>query len=724
MSKTIKQPSVKGVVKVPVIMQLEALECGAACLTMIAAYYGKWLPLEQVRTDCGVSRDGSKAVNLLKAARHYGFQADGYRYSVEALHTQGQFPCIIHWNFNHFVVLCGFKNGKAYLNDPARGNVAVPMDVFDESFTGVCLTFAPSESFVPSGKPSSMLAFAARRLKGTGTAIALSVGFSVITALISLIHPAFDRVYVDRLLTGVNTDWIMPFLIGFAIFSIIQVIATAVQSIYQLRINGKMAAVGSTAYMWKILHLPLVFFTQRMAGDIQSRQSSNASIANSLIQTFAPLVLQAFMAVFYLVVMIRYSLSLTLIGLGSMVLNALVSQFISAKRVNVTRVSMREEAKLSSTTVSGIQMIETIKSSGAERGFFSKWAGHQAGVSRQEMRFAELDHYLGMIPQFVSLVSDLLVQVVGVSLVMQGEFTVGMVMAFQGLLSSFISPAMTLVSAGQTIQEMRTMMERVDDVMEYPSDHTFAEESSANEETQKLSGHIEMKNVVFGYSPLEKPLLTDFSLTLQPGRSVAIVGGSGCGKSTVSKLISGLYQPWSGEILFDGKPMKKIDADTFHSSLAVVDQDIILFEDTIANNIKMWDTSIEDFEMILAARDAQIHDAIMERPEGYRYKLTEGGRDFSGGQRQRIEIARVLAQDPTIIVLDEATSALDAVTENRVVRAIRDRGVACLVIAHRLSTIRSCDEIIVMNHGEIVDRGTHAELMARCEMYHDLIANE
>ena len=335
----------------------------------------------------------------------------------------------------------------------------------------------------------------------------------------------------------------------------------------------------------------------------------------------------------------------------------------------------------------------------------------------------KIDQYLGMIPQFINTLANNAVLFLGVYLAFQGEFTVGMIMAFQGFLSSFMAPAMTLVSAGQTVQEMRTQMERVDDVMEYPDESVFSE-SVVTDNTQKLSGSIEMKNVVFGYSPLAEPLIKDFNMTVSPGKSIAIVGGSGCGKSTVSKLISGIYSPWSGEILFDGKPMSQIPKNVFRGSLAVVDQDIILFEDTIANNIKMWDNSIEDFEMILAARDAQIHDDIMQRPKGYQHKLIEGGKDFSGGQRQRIEIARAFAQDPTIIILDEATSALDAKTEYEVVKAIRNRGITCIVIAHRLSTIRSCDEILVMEHGEIKDRGTHKELMEKSKIYNDLVSAE
>lgn len=718
----LKQPITKGVAKVPVVMQLEALECGAASLCMILAYYDKWIPLEQVREDCGVSRDGSNARNVLKAARFYGLEAKGYRYEPESLKEHGSFPCIIHWNFNHFVVLDGFRGGKAYLNDPAKGAYSVSMETFDESFTGICLQFAPTEAFVPSGKPISMFSFAAKRLAGTGTAIVFTVLTGVIAAVMGFIQPALSRVFLDHLINGKDPSWAVPFLVILGVFNLIQIIMSALQAIYSLRINGKMAAVGNATYMWKILKLPMHFFSQRMAGDIQERQSANASIANMLINTFAPLVLDTFMMLLYLVIMIRYSVVLTIVGLTSLLINALVSSYISKKRINVTRVSMRDSAKLSSATVAGISMIETIKASGAENGYFKRWSGYQASVNTQQVKFMKMNQYLGMVPQFVSMLADNVVLFLGVYLTMQGKFTVGMIMAFQGFLSSFMSPAMNLVSAGQTLQEMRTQMERVDDVMEYREDSVFAEEST--EECQKLSGEIELKNVVFGYSPLADPLITDFNLSIKPGMSVAIVGASGCGKSTMSKLIAGLYKPWSGDIKFDGRTMDQIPKNVFRGSLAVVDQEVILFEDTIANNIKMWDDSIEDFEMILAAHDAQIHEDIMQRPRGYQHKLIEGGKDFSGGQRQRIEIARALAQDPTIVILDEATSALDANTEYGVVKAIHDRGITCVVIAHRLSTIRSCDEIIVMNHGEIVDRGTHDELMEKSTIYQDLVRSE
>ena len=721
----IKKPVSGGVAKVPVVMQMEALECGAASLAMILAYYDKWIPLEQVRSDCGVSRDGSNAANVLRAARSYGMIAKGYRYEPEELKKYGKFPCIVHWNFNHFVVLNGFKKDKAVLNDPAKGNYTVSMKVFDESFTGICLMFEPGDNFEPSGKPKSMMSFARERMKGSAVAVAFVILTSIISNLIGIINPAFSRIFLDRLLTGVNPEWFMPFIMALALIGIIQLVVSWISAVYSLKINGKMDAVGNTTFMWKVLRMPMEFFSQRMAGDICQRQSSNSNIAKTLVSTFAPLLLNTIMMIFYLVVMLRYSLVLTLIGLISIVVNFFVSRIISAKRVNITRVQMRDAGKLAGTTVAGIEMIETIKAAGAENGFFEKWAGYQASVNTAQVKYARLNQYLGLIPSAVSGITNIAVLMLGVYLVIQGEFTIGMVMAFQGFLSSFQAPAMTLISAGQTMQEMRTEMERIEDVMKYPTDVEYAEdEKDDGREYSKLSGNIELKNITFGYSKLAKPLISDFNLTLKPGKRIALVGGSGSGKSTIAKLISGLYKPWSGEILFDGKPMSEIDREVFTGSLAVVDQDIILFEDTIANNIKMWDKSIEDFEMIMAARDAQIHEDIMQRENGYQYKITEGGKDFSGGQRQRLEIARVLAQDPTIVILDEATSALDAKTEYEVVKAIKDRGITCIVVAHRLSTIRDCDEIIVLDYGEVKERGTHEELMKQGGLYTKLVTSE
>ena len=721
----IRRPVTKGAAKVPVIMQLEALECGAASLAMVLAYYGKWVPLEQVRGDCGVSRDGSNAKNVYLAAVNYGLNAKAYRRTPETLKSNGKFPCIIHWNFNHFVVLNGFKGKYAMINDPARGLVRVDAEEFDKAFTGVSLEFEPSENFVADGKRKSTVDFARKRLRGAGAATVFVMLTTVITSLFGIINPVMTQVFMDRLLTHKNDDWLLPFIGILSGLALIQIIVAWAQAVYSLRINGKMALVGSSTYMWKVLKMPMEFFSQRMAGDIQSRQVTNASIAETLVNTLSPLLINSIMLVVYLVFMLNKSVLLTAIGLSVMVMNVFLSRVISKKRINTTRVQMRDSAKLSSTTVAGIEMIETIKASGAEDGFFQKWSGYQASVNSQNVKIEKTNQIIGAIPTFLSTAASYAVLILGVLFAMNGDLTLGAVLMFQHFLDQFMSPAMTLVTAGQTIQEMRTQMERVEDVMEYPADKNVEIRVDAGKQgLGKLGGNIEMKNITFGYSRLAKPLIKDFSMSVKPGSRIAFVGASGSGKSTLSKLISGLYEPWEGEILFDGKPRTEYDRDVMTGSLAVVDQDITIFEDTVANNIKMWDESIQDFEMILAARDAQIHSDIMQRDGGYEYMLTEGGRNLSGGQRQRLEIARVLSQDPSIIILDEATSALDAKTEEDVVKAITDRGITCIVIAHRLSSIRDCDEIIVLEHGTVVERGTHSELMKLGGAYSELVTNE
>ena len=721
--KQVPKPIEKGVVKVPVVMQMEALECGAASLTMIMHFYKKWIPLEQARTDCGVSMDGANAKNIMIAARSYGMKSNAWRVEPEDLLEEGPFPCIIHWGFNHFVVLCGFKGKSAVINDPARGRVTVDWEEFDREFTGVCITFEPTEDFVPSGKPKSVFSYAKERLKGSGTAVAFVVLTTTISSLIGIISPAFSRTFLDRLLTGSNPEWLTPFMLLFGVMIVTSVVVGWISAVYSLRIQGKMTSYGSASYLWKVLRLPMQFFTQRLSADIADRQATNANIASTLVRTFAPLAIQAGMMVFYLVVMIRYSPLLSLIGVGAIVLNLGVSSIVTAKRINITRVQQRDAAKLSSATMSGISMIETIKSSGAENGFFGRWAGYQASVNSQSVQYTRLNLFLGTLPSAITAVANLAVLGIGVMLVVQGHFSKGMVMAFQSFLSSFMAPASSLISAGQSMQEMITQIERVDDVMSYQEDPAFSPREK-KEEYQKLSGAIELKDITFGYSRLGKPLITDFSMTVKPGQKIAFVGRTGCGKSTLAKLISGLYRPWSGSITFDGVPIEDIDRDVFIGSVSVIDQDITLFEDTVSENIKMWDDSIEDFEVTLAARDAGIYDDIVTRDGGFSHKLLDGGRDLSGGQRQRLEIARALSQDPTICIMDEATSALDARTEHEVIRSINDRGITCIIIAHRLSTIRSCDEIIVLDKGRIVERGTHDELFALGGMYTSLVSNE
>ncbi|GHU09591.1 NHLP family bacteriocin export ABC transporter peptidase/permease/ATPase [Spirochaetia bacterium] len=715
-------------VSCPQIMQMEALECGAASLAMVMAYHGKWVALEQVRADCGVSRDGSLAVNMVKAGRAYGFVSRGLRMEVEGL-KNAALPCIIHWNFNHFVVFRGFKGNRALINDPARGAVEIPLEEFSRSFTGIVLTFEKGEGFVPGGKRRGIMNFARSRLKGMFIPFIFILLTGIIGALTGIVNPVFSQIFMDRILGGTSPGWLYGLLAAMLGISLIQLVVRLFLSLYLLKIEGKFAVTANSQFLWHILRLPMEFFAQRMAGDLALRQRSNQGIAATLLQVMAPQILNLFMLIFYLLVMIRYSLLLTLVGLVSVSLNIIFARLISNKRISLSRPLARDMGRLAGSTVAGIDMIETLKASGAENGFFERWAGYQASANASLVRYIKTGELMGNIPSLLQKFSEILLLVFGVYLIMQGRFTTGMLLAFQGFMISFMEPVSSLVTAGQHIQEMRTDMERLEDVFEYPQEkrlaiHTTNADSPAQKSYQKLKGALSMKDVSFGYSKLAPPLIEHFNLELKPGASIALVGSSGCGKSTIAKLISGLYQPWSGEIQFDGIAIGELPREVITGSLGVVDQDIVIFEDTIANNIKVWDKSIEDFEMILAAKDAKIHEDVMLRENGYNYAMSEGGRDFSGGQRQRFEIARVLAQDPTIVILDEATSALDAKTEQEVAAAIKGRDITTILVAHRLSTIRDCDEIIVLDKGKVVERGTHEELLEREGFYKQLITTE
>ena len=707
--------------KVPTILQMEGVECGAASLAMVLAYFGKYRPLEELRAVCGVSRDGAKASNILKAARKYGLEAKGFRKEPETLKKMPM-PVIIHWNFSHFLVLEGFHKGRVYLNDPSSGRRAVSEEEFSNSFTGIVLTFAPTDQFEKDAKKPSIFSSLKTRLKGSETALVYVILVGLALVIPGLAIPVFSRIFVDDILLGGKTSWIPPLLLGMGITAVLRGLLTWIQQYYLLRLETKIALAASGRFLWHILKLPAEFFSQRYAGDITARMQSNDNVAKLLSGQLAVTVLNLLMIVFYFALMLQYNVILALVSLLIALINVLYLRFVSAKRVEQNQKLLQDRGKLFGSGSSGLQIIETLKATGSESDFFAKWSGYQTKALNAEQELGVSSQFLTVFPTFLTGINNTVVLALGGFLIMEGQMTIGMLVAFQSLMTSFISPVTAIVGLGAQLQEITGEMNRLDDVFKYPVDKDWEEPGTTTHyKGEKLEGFLELRGLTFGYSPLEPPLIEDFSLSLRPGSRVALVGGSGSGKSTVAKIIAGIYRPWSGEILFDGRPRRELPKALISNSLAMVDQEINMFQGTVRDNITLWDETISEFGMIRAAKDACIHDDITARPGGYEHPVEEGGKNFSGGQRQRLEIARALAQNPTILILDEATSALDPVTEKRVDENIRRRGCTCIIVAHRLSTIRDCDEIIVLEKGKIVERGTHEELNARNGIYSKLI---
>ncbi len=714
-------------VRTPTLLQMEAVECGAAALGIILGYHGRIVPLEELRVECGVSRDGSKASNMLKAARRYGMIAKGFKYeNLERLYDL-QFPVILFWNFNHFLVLEGFRKGKVYLNDPATGPRVVTMQELDASFSGVVLTFEPGPEFEPAGEKPSMAAALRRRLEGSETALGFVMLCGLLLVVPGLVIPTFSRVFIDEYLIGGRTALVTPLLIGMAITAALRMGLTYLQEYYLLRLETKVALSTSTSFFNHILRLPVSYFSQRYAGEIGSRVQINDKVAHLISGELTTTVIDSVLLVFYAVLMMLYDVPLTLVCIAIALLNVGGMKLVARRRVDAARRLMQEYGKLTGTAMSGLQIIETLKASGNESEFFSRWAGYQAKALRSQQELDQLSQLLSAVPPFVSNLTTAVILLLGSLKVMQGELTVGMLVAYQSLMASFNKPLNTLVSFGASIQELEADMNRLDDVLRFPVDEQYRRkppspsQARRAEEMIKLTGEVELRDITFGYSPLEKPLIEGFNLRVKPGQRVALVGRSGSGKSTISRLLAGLYKPWSGQILFDGVPVEELPPELVRNSLAFVDQDIFLFGGTVYENVTMWDSTVPRPVVTRACRDAAIDDDIQTRTGKYDSPIEEGGGNFSGGQRQRLEIARALVGDPTILVLDEATSALDPPTELAVDEAIRRRGCTCIIIAHRLSTIRDADEIIVMDRGRIVQRGTHEELKDQPGLYAELI---
>ena len=714
-------------VKTPTILQMEATECGCSSLAMVLAHFGRYVPLEVLRKETGVSRDGSKAGNLLKAARKFGLQATGYRLEIEDLNKY-PLPMVLFWGFNHFVVFEGIIGHTAYLNDPASGPRKLPLEEFDTQFTGIALTFTPGPEFTPGGQKPDLFASLGRRLAASSRTLALVLLAGTMLTLTGILGPTFNIVFLDHVLGQNMREWMPPLLWAMGLTALTAGALRYIQGSLLLRLQTGMALAGSGKFFWHLLRLPVDFFSQRYPGDVSNRVQINDNVASLLTGPMATAAVGFLTMILFALVMVCYDWRLSAIGVVLAVANLIALRLVSQKRTDANRRLQQDMGKLMGVTMNGLQMIETLKATGSESDHFAKWAGYQAKVVNSGQELNHASQMLSVVPGFLTALNQMFLLCLGGFFVIKGDLTIGMLTSFQGLMGNFMSPVNQLVNLGGQFQTVKADLERLDDVVRNPLDPSLAslDESrdQASDSPSKLAGHFEMREVSFGYSPLDPPLIQGFNLTLAPGARVALVGASGSGKSTIAKLGTGLYAPWSGEILYDGKPINAVPKRVMTNSVTAVDQNIFLFAGTVRDNLTMWDETLPEEDMLKAARDACIHDEVAARPGGYMSLVEESGANFSGGQRQRLEIARALAVNPTLLFLDEATSALDPLTEQQVGEAIRRRGCACVVSAHRLSAVRDCDEIILLDQGKVLQRGTHEELAAVDGPYRELIKNQ
>ncbi len=732
-------------VKTPTVLQMEAVECGAAALSIVLRYYGRYVPLAELRQVCGVSRDGVTAATVLKAAKTYGLAANAFKKKLESL-KQLKLPFIVFWDFNHFLVVDGFDRHQVYLNDPATGPRQVTLQEFDEGYTGLVLTLEPGADFKKGGRQASIIGSLTRRLGGSVGALVFCTIIGFLLVLPTLALPTFSRVFIDNVLLAQRLDWLPYILLGMLLSVMLQGALTALQLQYLRALRVKLAVGMSSRFVWHLLHLPIGFYGQRFAGEITDRIDLNNQVADILSGRLITTVISLVMVVFYAIAMAQYDIPLTLIVVAFAAINVGVLQWVSRQRTDANRRLVQEYGKASGVAINGLQSMETLKAYGIESDFFARWAGYYTKAINAQQELAITNRLLGLLPSLLATLSTLSLLIIGGLRVIHGGLTIGMLVAFQLLMQSFQAPIDSLVSFASILQTLQGNLERLDDVLENEVDGVFEQqrqevgaEAAGGEgnrnplpltppqpqsslPTFRLSGAIEIQDLSFGYSTLNAPLIENFNLSIKPGQRIAFVGGSGSGKSTLSRLIAGLYQPWSGEIQFDGRRREATSRSVQTNSIAMVEQEILLFAGTVRENLSLWDSTIPEDNLRRACQDAEIEDTILSLPYGYDAPLLEGGQNLSGGQRQRLEIARALVHNPSILIMDEATSALDPETERLIDRNLRRRGCTCLIVAHRLSTIRDADEIIVLEDGKVVQRGTHEQLWQQTEgTYAELI---
>lgn len=723
MEDQIPRPTSYWRVKTPTVIQMENVECGAACLSILLGYHGKFVPLEELRMECGVSRDGSNALYLIQAAKKYNLEGRGERRGLKELYALDK-PAILFWDYNHFVVLEGFGKETVFLNDPAFGPRTVTYEELDEFYTGIVLLFDVRPEFKKGGKPPSITEDIKERLKDVKGPLLYLLIAGICLLIPGLSVPVFTRIFIDNILVSNVLPWKSEFLMAMTLAMVLGGVLTWMQQYFLNRLNAKLAIKFSSDFLWHILRLPVSFYYQRFPAEIANRVGQNNLVAQMMTGALATTSIQLLLVIFYGAVMFMYDFMIAFIGILAGVGSLIVMGLIQRSRTDTYARLQKEQSILWANSVGVIQQIETVKATGTESDAFAAYAGFDTNKINSLQEISRKDAILTTSPIFFQGIATAALLGLGGWRTMEGSLSIGTLMALQMLLLSFLAPVVQFVNFGQTLQFLKVELLRLNDVLKNPVDRIYSRKKSEKVESVKLEGYLEFKDVTFGYSPMAPPLIEKLNIKIKPGERVALVGPSGCGKSTISKLSTGLLEPWEGEILYDGKPYLNHPREIMQRSLTSVDQEIFLFSGSIRDNITLWDATATDDHVIKAAQDACIHDDILERPEGYETELIEGGRNLSGGQRQRLEIARALLVRPTIVIMDEATSALDSNTEKLVMNHIRKRGCSAIMVAHRLSTIQDCDEIIVLDQGKVVDRGTHEELKSREGIYRELIQSE
>ncbi len=715
-------------VKTPVILQLEATECGAASLGIVLAYLGKWVPLQDLREACCVGRDGANAADILRAARRYGLQPSAWRREINQLRAM-KMPLILFWEFRHFVVLEGIGRGRFFINDPAVGRRTIGEDEFDRCFTGVTLELPPGESFEPGGAHPGILKQFWPWLRSVRPALAFAILCGLLLVIPGLALPILLAVFVDHVVGDAQEGW-AGLVMGLAIAA---GVASYMLAWLQMRALRKISLVlsvqQSDRYLSRLVRLPIDFFTRRHAGDVASRMQLIDQIALIGSIQLTGIAIELVMSLAFLILILVLD-SLTGVAVGLLgVMCLLAMRYITYLRTDHNHVLLHEQGMMSGLGMGGLSIIDSLQATAQGGNFFSRFTAYQARELNARQKFVELGHVVESLPPAALVLGSALVIGLGGWRVMSGDMTLGALTASYILAMNFLRPVGRFAQLSDLLETMSANLRRLDDVMDAEPDREFGGEEAAQtdrlvtlNQRLQLVGRVELRNITFGFQKNRPPLLEDFNLTVEPGQRVAIVGPSGSGKSTLSLLVAGVYQPWSGEVRFDGHLRHEIPREILTSSVAMVDQNVVLFAGTVNENLTLWNPTTPDSAIVAAARDAAIHHAIASRPLGYASAVEEGGRNFSGGQRQRLEIARALVNSPSVLILDEATSALDTVSELEIDDAIRRRGCTCLIVAHRLSTIRDSDLIVVLNNGKEVQRGTHDELMKEeTGLYHELI---